>query len=142
MTISKHVTAALGFGFIPVPFVDFVAITGTQIDMVYRLSRIYEVDFSTQAARGVIASLLGGGVALQPALVSGMKLIPVIGGAASFFAAPTLAAATTYAVGKVFVQHFETGGTLLTFDAAKMRAHFEHALAEGKSVVANMRKTA
>lgn len=142
MTITKHVTAALGFGFIPVPLVDFVAITGTQIDMVYRLSRIYDVDFSTQAVRGVLASLLGGGVALQPALASSMKLIPGIGAAAGFFAAPALAAASTYAVGRVFVQHFETGGTLLTFDAAKMRAHFEQALSEGKQVVANMRKTA
>lgn len=142
MTISKHVTAALGFGFIPVPLVDFVAISGTQLDMVYRLSRIYDVDFSTQAARGVIASLLGTGVALQPVLASAMKLVPGIGTAAGFFAGPALAAATTYAVGQVFVQHFETGGTLLTFDANKMRAHFEHALAEGKQVVSNMRKTA
>jgi uncharacterized protein (DUF697 family) len=142
VTISKHVTAALGFGFIPLPLVDFIAITGTQIDLIYRLSRIYDVDFSTQAARGVIASLLGSGVALQPALSSGLKLLPGIGAAATFFASPALAAATTYAVGRVFVQHFETGGTLLTFDAARMRAHFEQALADGKSVVAGMRKSA
>ncbi len=99
---------------------DFIAITGTQIDLIYRLSRIYDVDFSTQAARGVIASLLGSGVAMQPrAGEGGLKLLPGIGAAATFFASPALAAATTYAVGRVFVQHFETGGTLLTFDAAQ-----------------------
>lgn len=140
MTISKHVSTALGFGFIPVPLVDFVAVTGVQLDMVYRLCRIYEVDFSTQAVRAVIASLVGAGVPLQPLLTSGIKMIPGIGTAAGFFAGPALAGATTYAVGRVFVQHFETGGTLLTFDANKMKSHFERALSEGKNVVAGMRK--
>lgn len=139
ITISKHVGAALGFGFIPLPFVDFVGISGVQLDMLYRLSRIYDVDFSTQAARSVLAALIGAGVPLQPILTSSLKAIPGIGTAAGLFAAPTLAGATTYALGRVFVQHFETGGTLLTFDAAKMRTHFEHALSEGKNVVAGMR---
>jgi uncharacterized protein (DUF697 family) len=141
MTISKHVASALGFGFIPVPLVDFVAVTGVQLDMVYRLCRIYEVDFSTQAVRAVIASLVGAGLPLQPLLTSGIKMIPGIGTAAGFFAAPALAGATTYAVGRVFTEHFETGGTLLTFDANKMKAHFEQALAEGKNVVAGLRKS-
>lgn len=59
VTITKHVGAAMGFGFLPLPVVDFVAITGVQMDLVYRLSRIYDVDFSTQAVRAVIGSLLG-----------------------------------------------------------------------------------
>jgi uncharacterized protein (DUF697 family) len=139
ITISKHVGAALGFGFIPLPFVDFVGISGVQLDMLYRLCRIYDIDFSTQAARSVIAALIGAGVPLQPLLTSSLKLIPGIGTAAGLFAAPTLAGASTYALGRVFVQHFETGGTLLTFDASKMKAHFEHALSEGKNVVAGMR---
>ena len=139
MTISKHVGAALGFGFIPLPLIDFVGISGVQLDMIYRLCRIYDIDFSTQAARSVIAALIGAGVPLQPILTSSLKAIPGIGTAAGLFAAPTLAGATTYALGRVFVQHFETGGTLLTFDAAKMRAHFESALSEGKNVVSNMR---
>lgn len=142
MTITKHVGAAMGFGFVPVPVVDFLAITGTQIDLVYRLSRLYDLDFSTNMVRGLLASLLGAAVPLQPALISGLKLIPGIGTAAGFVAQPALAGATTYAVGKVFVEHFESGGTLLTFDAAKMKAHFERALADGKQVVSNMRKSA
>ena len=34
MTISKHVGAALGFGFIPLPLIDFVGISGVQLDMI------------------------------------------------------------------------------------------------------------
>jgi uncharacterized protein (DUF697 family) len=141
VTITKHVGAAMGFGFLPLPMIDFVAITGVQMDLVYRLSRIYDVEFSTQAVRALIGSLLGASVPLQPALISGLKLMPGIGTAAAFVAQPALAGASTYAIGRVFVEHFESGGTLLTFDAGKMKAHFEHRMNEGKSVVTNMRKS-
>jgi uncharacterized protein (DUF697 family) len=141
VTITKHVGAAMGFGFLPLPVIDFVAITGVQMDLVYRLSRIYEVEFSTQAVRALIGSLLGASIPLQPALISGLKLMPGIGTAAAFVAQPALAGASTYAIGKVFVEHFESGGTLLTFDASKMKAHFEQRMNEGKQVVVNMRKS-
>jgi len=141
VTISKHVGAAMGFGFLPLPVVDFVAITGVQMDLVYRLSRIYDVEFSTQAVRAIIGSLLGASVPLQPALISGLKLMPGIGTAAAFVAQPALAGASTYAIGKVFVEHFESGGTLLTFDAGKMKTHFEQRMKEGKHVAANMRQS-
>ena len=141
VTITKHVGAAMGFGFLPLPVVDFVAITGVQMDLVYRLSRIYDVEFSTQAVRALIGSLLGASLPLQPALISGLKLMPGIGTAAAFVAQPALAGASTYAIGKVFVEHFESGGTLLTFDAGKMKTHFEQRMNEGKHVVANMRKS-
>ena len=38
---------------------------------------------------------------------------------------PGFAAAVTWAMGRIFIQHFETGGTLLDFDADKMREHFQ-----------------
>jgi uncharacterized protein (DUF697 family) len=141
VTITKHIGAAMGFGFLPLPMIDFVAITGVQMDLVYRLSRIYDVEFSTQAVRALLGSLLGASVPLQPALISGLKLMPGIGTAAAFVAQPALAGASTYAIGKVFVEHFESGGTLLTFNASKMKAHFEQRMNEGKQVVANMRKS-
>jgi hypothetical protein len=37
---------------------------------------------------------------------------------------PAFASASTYAVGKVFIQHFATGGTFLDFDPDKVKAHF------------------
>ena len=36
---------------------------------------------------------------------------------------PVIAGAA-YAVGKVFIQHFASGGTFLTFDPEKVRAHY------------------
>lgn len=134
LTISKHVTAASGAGFIPIPVLDFVTVTGVQIDLLYRLCRIYEVDFSKEAARSVISSLVGAAVpGIESTLVgSSVKLIPIFGTAVGLFVTPAVAGASTYALGKVFVQHLESGGTLLSFNAAKMKAHFERALAESK----------
>jgi hypothetical protein len=49
---------------------------------------------------------------------------------------PGFAAAVTWAMGRVFIQHFETGGTLLDFNAEKMRdyfkSEFEAASSKGK----------
>ncbi|MDE2463441.1 MAG: GTPase, partial [Alphaproteobacteria bacterium] len=38
---------------------------------------------------------------------------------------PSLAAASTYALGKVFIQHFESGGTFLDMDPDKVSAYFK-----------------
>ena len=142
-TISKHVTASLGAAFIPLPAVDFAAITGVQIDMLYRLCKIYGVPFSKESARTVVASLLGGALPGLPSriLASGLKLVPVVGTVASMVISPTLAGVATYAVGRVFVQHLDSGGTLLTFDANKMKDHFERAWQTGKQAVAGPAKS-
>jgi hypothetical protein len=47
-----------------------------------------------------------------------------------------LGGASTYAVGRVFIQHFESGGTLLTFDPAKVRDYYTHQLDTGHKRIA------
>ncbi|HWB85702.1 MAG TPA: DUF697 domain-containing protein [Bryobacteraceae bacterium] len=143
MAITKHVALATGAGFLPVPAADFLAVTGVQISLLYRLCKVYRVEFSKEAARSVITSLVGAAVPGIEArfLASGLKLIPGLGTLAGIFITPSVAGATTYAVGKVFVQHLESGGTLLTFNASKMKDHFEQALNEGKRVVAGEAKS-
>jgi uncharacterized protein (DUF697 family) len=135
-TIARHVTASVGAGFIPVPIVDFAAVTAVQLDMVYRLCKMYDVDFSKEAARTAIVTLIGASMpGLQARFFSsGLKLIPGVGTIVSMFATPTVSGAATYAVGRVFVQHLETGGSLLTFDASKMKDQFERALQHGKNM--------
>ena len=41
------------------------------------------------------------------------------------------AGASTYAVGKVFTEHFASGGTFLTFDPEKVRKYYEQEFAQG-----------
>jgi hypothetical protein len=49
---------------------------------------------------------------------------------------PSSSAAFTYAVGKVFLQHFASGGTFLDFDPKTVREYFAKMFDEGKLVVA------
>ncbi len=52
---------------------------------------------------------------------STMKFVPVLGTITAGFVLPALSAGATYAIGKAFIQHFETGGTLLDFNAPDYR---------------------
>ncbi|MFK7983173.1 MAG: hypothetical protein AB8G86_24550, partial [Saprospiraceae bacterium] len=49
--------------------------------------------------------------------------------------------AATYALGKVFTQHFDQGGTLLTFDPVESRKYFQDAFEEGKLYVEDLSET-
>jgi len=136
LVITRHSAVAVGAGFIPVPLVDFAAVTGVQLTMLAQICAIYQQPFSKEAAASIIASLVGGaitgGEAGSLAIGSRLKFIPVVGTAVSWLLTPALAGATTYAIGKVFVRHLESGGTLLTFDGRKLKGYMEKAMEEGK----------
>jgi uncharacterized protein (DUF697 family) len=102
-------------GLIPVPFVDLVAVGGVQIQMLRRISQIYNVPFSQNRGRAIIAGLAG---AMIPAtagigMSSFIKSVPLIGTAVGAITTPALSVGATYAIGLVFIQHFAAGGTLL-----------------------------
>jgi uncharacterized protein (DUF697 family) len=140
--IRQNVLWAAGGGVIPIPLVDMIAITVVNVKMLKELSVVYEVPFKEDQVKNIVASLLAGlgaptlGMALTVSLV---KAVPVIGILSAFIAVPGLAAAFTYAVGKVFVQHFASGGTFLDFDPKKVRAHFAREFEKGKIVAAEVK---
>jgi uncharacterized protein (DUF697 family) len=123
---------------VPVPAVDLIAVTGIQLKMLHSLAKIYDVSFKEERVRATISALIGGTVALSVSRVasSAIKAIPGVGTMIGSLAMPTVSGGTTYALGKVFIQHFESGGTFLTFDAAKVRDYFEEQFNEGKTVLA------
>lgn len=55
------------------------------------------------------------------ALTSSAKFIPGYVSAVSAVTLATFGAAATYAIGKVFVRHFENGGTFDNFSATEIR---------------------
>ncbi|HEY2534277.1 MAG TPA: DUF697 domain-containing protein [Xanthobacteraceae bacterium] len=110
-------------GLIPLPVVDVVAVGGLQIQMLRRLSHVYGVAFSENRGKALIAGLGG---ALIPAssgmgAASALKAVPVIGTVASGVVMPVLSAGATYAIGKAFIEHFASGGTLLDFNPPDYR---------------------
>ena len=139
--IKRHVPYALGAGLIPLPLIDVAAISGVQIKLIAELSSLYGVPFAANQAKAVVASLLGGAGSLSLAaglLGSLAKLLPGAGYVLGAGAVPLTAGALTYAVGHVFRAHFESGGTLLSFDAAAAKALFLEKVEEGRATLKSL----
>lgn len=135
--VRKYALAGMAVGLIPLPLVDLAAMTAVQLKMAHRISEQYQVPFSRDAAKSVIASLLSSVVATSAALSlsSVVKVVPLIGSVSGAASMVVLSGASTYAIGKVFIQHFESGGTFLNFDPEKMRERFRAFYEEGKHFV-------
>ena len=50
-----------------------------------------------------------------------LKAVPIVGTIVAGFVIPVLSAGATYAIGKAFIQHFASGGTLLDFNPPDYR---------------------
>jgi len=137
--IRKRVYASVGAGFVPIPIFDILALSGIQIEMVSRLSRLYEIPFKKDIVKTAISALVGGvlPVAATPMIASLVKLIPVVGYTTSAVTMSAAGGASTYAIGKVFVQHYESGGTLLNFNAEKVKEYYDEKFKEGEKVAAD-----
>jgi uncharacterized protein (DUF697 family) len=110
-------------GLVPVPVIDVLAVGGLQVQMLRRLSQIYGVEFSENRGKALIAALAGCMIPATSGMgaASALKAIPVVNILAAGFVMPVLSAGATYAIGKAFVQHFESGGTLLDFNPPDYR---------------------
>jgi len=136
--VKQHTLMSLAGGVLPLPVVDLGATLAIQLSMIGRLCALYDVPFSQQAARGAIMSLIAnlGAVGICSGLFfSAVKLIPGIGTLAGVTAAPAGIAAVTWALGKLFIGHFETGGTLLDVSSTATREKFRDLVARGRGVV-------
>jgi uncharacterized protein (DUF697 family) len=134
-TISKHVALAAGTGFIPFPVFDVAATTGVQADLLWHLFKVYGQEISKEKARSVVTVLLGAAVPSLAArtVSSGLKLIPGVGTALSFFTSPSLAATSTYVVGKVVQDHLASGGNILDLQLSKAKDKVAEEMSKLKS---------
>lgn len=143
--IRRNVFWALGAGVLPLPILDVAAVTAVELKLLKELSAVYGVEFSARLGRKVILSLLASaGVLGAGCLIGGSlaKLIPMLGMTLGFVSVPVLVAAFTHALGRVLLMHFESGGSLLNFDPAAMRAHFQQEFEKGKKLVTELQQGA
>ncbi len=140
--VKYHVWGSLGIGLIPLPLVDCVALSGVQLNMLRKLAKTYDVPFMKDKGKIIIASMLGGGIATTVSMPvsSLLKAIPLIGLPAGVLTMSALAGASTYALGKVFIQHFESGGTFLNFDPNAVRDYYNEMFKEGQKVASQTKK--
>lgn len=134
--VKKYAYGGTAAALIPIPLVDLAAVLALQLAMARKLAELYEVEFVENAARSLIISLVGLGTSYGtfPILNSLVKVVPVMGQLSGAVSSSVLGGASTYAVGRVLIQHFDSGGTFLTLDPEKVRDFYEEALESGQKV--------
>lgn len=138
-TIRNYMWFSMGAGLIPFPFIDLAAICALQLKMISDLCKHYETPFKENSGKAIISALLG---YVVPSGITGslLKTLPFIGPIAGGISMAVFTGGTTYAIGAIFIRHFEAGGTLLNFDPKKMREFFMEEFEHGKEIAADMRK--
>ncbi len=121
--ILNYSLIAAGVGVIPIPIVDVALLASVDLKLVHQLAKTYEVEFSHQLATAIIAALIGSSVPLSFSS-NLVRMIPIYGNTIGAISRAVLGGSSTYAIGKVFIQHFEAGGTLLSFNPEKMRTYY------------------
>lgn len=124
--VKRHALWSAGAGILPLPLIDMAALVGVQLHMLSKLAEIYDVPFKESRVKGIVTTLLGTVISTSvgASLGSLVKFVPLVGTLAMIAAVPGVYSAATYAIGRVFMTHFEAGGTFLDFDAQKTRAYF------------------
>lgn len=138
--VRKHMYCAAGIGCIPVPIVSLIGVAGFQAAMVKELSNHYGVKFNDHLVRNIVLALIGSLThrVVSAGVVGGLfKFIPGMAAAIlSVLAVPAVAGGLTYAMGRVFIKHFEDGGTLLDLNVAKSKEFFQSQYKVGQKVAA------
>lgn len=121
MLVDRYTRYAVAVGLVPLPVIDMVAISCLHVAMLGALCAVYGVPFSKERGRVLVAALLGGvmpTLAGHQILTTIAKRVTMIGTLFGMVSVSGFAVAATFAVGRVFVAHFESGGTLLDVDLA------------------------
>jgi uncharacterized protein (DUF697 family) len=135
--VNKYMLGSIGVGLLPIPLVDLIILSSLQLKMLHRLANLYGITFAKHLGKSLLASLLGGGASLSfsYSLVSLTKSVPLYGQTTGIISMSMFGGASTYAIGKVFTQHFESGGTFLTFDPQKVADYYAEQLEKGTEKV-------
>ncbi|AIB15022.1 hypothetical protein ABAZ39_24325 (plasmid) [Azospirillum argentinense] len=138
--IRKHVLLSAAAGVIPLNFVDTAALAVVQLRLLKELSELHGVDFRGDIGRSAVGTLfatvaptaLGGSLLGSMAFNMALRSVPVIGTVTRLATQPAFNSAFTYALGKVFQQHFASGGTFLTFQPEKVKTYFREKFEEAR----------
>lgn len=141
--IRQHIYAAIGVSLVPIPLVDLVGLTGVQLNLLRVLAKKYDIPFLKDTVKQILSVLVGSATPVAvgvPLAASLAKFIPFLGETVAVITMPVVAGASTYAIGKVFIQHFASGGTFLTFNPEKVKAYYAEMFEEGEKVAVEVKK--
>lgn len=142
--VNNYTAGSMGTGFIPIPFADQIALMGVQRKMLHDLTKLYDLPFSKDISQSIIRMLLNTLLSSQVIKVlfgNVIKFVPVIGTSLGGVSTSIFNGASTYAIGQVFIQHFESGGTLLDFKPEKIQKDLEEMFKQGTQKAKDLKET-
>lgn len=124
-------------GMTPVPLLDTLVLSGTQIKLIQLLCKHYNIPFEHKVAIAVATGLIGG--TATSTVATGitramMRNVPIAGQIFNWTVEPALSYGSTYAIGATFVRHFEANGNLLSFKGEQMKEYAAEQFQKGKSL--------
>ena len=125
--VKSYLPWAMSAAAVPLPGIDLAILNGIQVRMLSKLCEEYGLAFNEKTAWSMASALMAS-VAQNTSsggLVFLLKFIPGIGVALGMMALPPVAAASTFALGMAFIEHFEAGGSFMEFDSEKLRIRFQ-----------------
>ena len=135
--VKQYCGWSAGAGLVPIPVLDVAALTVVQVKMLRRLTRLYGLKFSENDGKTYVSSLLSSLTATSlgvSAAGRGLMFFSGIGRLVGFLAMPVFAAAFTWAVGRIFIYHYESGGSFFSFDPEKMTLHFRELYKDASTI--------
>ena len=141
--VTRNMYWAMGLGVVPFPLVDLATISAIQVKMVRELANLYGLKVSNHLIATTVAALVGGVGSLElgkGVALSLVKFIPGVGSYLGVAAVPVSAGAVTYAIGKIFTLHFESGGTFLSFDPKSVKSFYNDLYEKGKGLTTKIKK--
>jgi uncharacterized protein (DUF697 family) len=121
--VYRFMAMSAGAALIPMPGIDTAILAGVHVALIKRLCEHYDVSFEEHAARNVLIAVIAGFVPGTIGSVIGRKILRMLPSSARVFGWALFSAssaALSYGIGRLFIQHFESGGTLLSFDATRI----------------------
>lgn len=133
--IKKYSAIAVSAGFVPVPLLDLATLAGIQLKAIHEIGKVHGMEFKENAGKSTVVSALAVLSANPVSRIAGslLKVVPVIGGALSLASFHAYAAGSTYAMGNLFHRHFSNGGTILDFNAQKVKGAYSNLVSKFKS---------
>ncbi len=121
--VERHANFSAVGGVIPLPIANVAAVTAIIVRMVKSLSELYGVPFERDRARTIVIGLMGGLVptGLAAVTTSTLAYIAPASNLLGLAVSSVTAAACTRNIGRIFVDHFESGATLAEFPSTPAR---------------------
>jgi len=128
--VKRYAYYGSGIGIVPFPVAEVLTVNAIQYAMIKKLALCYEIPFKEQRVKSLISSILSGVVGasiIYGPVTRALTLFTGLGWVLGTGVSIGVSGAITFALGKLFIDHFESGGSFLDMDidSSKARLHAE-----------------